>query len=727
MIGDNNDNRRIPVNAMKADSDLRGVAGGGGGGNAVYTNPALSESSISMNQPNSEFVGSNDFILVEESKSHSTKDAIKSIVPWMKRKADRAFTKKMLYRRLPILNWLPKYNTADAIGDLVAGITVGLTVIPQSLAYSNVAGLPTEYGLYGSFLGCFVYIIFGSCKDVPVGPTAIASLLTFQAVSGKGPAHAILLCFLTGILELLMGLLGLGFIIDFVSGPVSSGFTSAVALIIVTSQVKDILAIKVTGSTFAEQWVSIFTNIHNTSTWDTVLGISCIAVLLIMRIVATIKIGPAENTENEKCPDENKPNIFHKIVNKCLWIFGTSRNAILVVIGGCIGYSFYVNGSPPFKLIGDIPAGMPEFKVPQFGFTSGNTTVSFATMVSDLGSGIVVVALIALLENIAICKAFANGKTVDATQELIAIGLCNIANSFVQGYPGTGSLSRSAVNNASGVRTPFGNFYTGLLVIIAQELIAIGLCNIANSFVQGYPGTGSLSRSAVNNASGVRTPFGNFYTGLLVIIALLFFTPYFFYVPKAALAAVIIAAVVFMVEVKVVKPMWRTKKSDLIPGLGTFIACLVLPLEIGILIGIGVNLLFILYHAARPKITVERLTSRTGVEYLMLTPDRCLIFPSVDYVRNLVTKHSIRQAAPAVIDCSHIYGADYTAATVIETLTKDFASRDHPLIFYNLKPSVCAVFEGLSPKEFVVCYTEEDLDRLLKSKHVYKPKDMLPV
>ena len=675
MIGDNNDNRRIPVNAMKADSDLRGVAGGGGGGNAVYTNPALSESSISMNQPNSEFVGSNDFILVEESKSHSTKDAIKSIVPWMKRKADRAFTKKMLYRRLPILNWLPKYNTADAIGDLVAGITVGLTVIPQSLAYSNVAGLPTEYGLYGSFLGCFVYIIFGSCKDVPVGPTAIASLLTFQAVSGKGPAHAILLCFLTGILELLMGLLGLGFIIDFVSGPVSSGFTSAVALIIVTSQVKDILAIKVTGSTFAEQWVSIFTNIHNTSTWDTVLGISCIAVLLIMRIVATIKIGPAENTENEKCPDENKPNIFHKIVNKCLWIFGTSRNAILVVIGGCIGYSFYVNGSPPFKLIGDIPAGMPEFKVPQFGFTSGNTTVSFATMVSDLGSGIVVVALIALLENIAICKAFANGKTVDAT----------------------------------------------------QELIAIGLCNIANSFVQGYPGTGSLSRSAVNNASGVRTPFGNFYTGLLVIIALLFFTPYFFYVPKAALAAVIIAAVVFMVEVKVVKPMWRTKKSDLIPGLGTFIACLVLPLEIGILIGIGVNLLFILYHAARPKITVERLTSRTGVEYLMLTPDRCLIFPSVDYVRNLVTKHSIRQAAPAVIDCSHIYGADYTAATVIETLTKDFASRDHPLIFYNLKPSVCAVFEGLSPKEFVVCYTEEDLDRLLKSKHVYKPKDMLPV
>lgn len=96
-----------------------------------------------------------------------------------------------------------------------------------------------------------------------------------------------------------------------------------------------------------------------------------------------------------------------------------------------------------------------------------------------------------------------------------------------------------------------------------QELIAIGLSNIANSFVQGYPGTGSLSRSAVNNASGVRTPFGGFYTGVLVLIALLFFTPYFYYVPKSALAAVIVAAVVFMVEVKVVKPMWRTKSKDL--------------------------------------------------------------------------------------------------------------------------------------------------------------------
>lgn len=94
-----------------------------------------------------------------------------------------------------------------------------------------------------------------------------------------------------------------------------------------------------------------------------------------------------------------------------------------------------------------------------------------------------------------------------------------------------------------------------------QELIAIGMGNIANSFVNGYPGTGALSRGAVNNASGVRTPFGNVYTGILVILSLLFFTPYFFYIPKAALAGIIIAAVIFMVEVRVVKPMWRSKSE----------------------------------------------------------------------------------------------------------------------------------------------------------------------
>lgn len=158
-------------------------------------------------------------------------------------------------------------------------------------------------------------------------------------------------------------------------------------------------------------------------------------------------------------------------MNKTIWLIGTARNAIVVIAGGAFAAYWYESGHHDmFRLIGDIPQGLPSVQIPSFSIpavvneTSGaiiQEEQGFGEMVSSLGSGLIVVPLIALLENIAICKAFANGKSIDATQELIAIGVANIANSFVQGFPGTGSLSRGAVNNASGARTPMGSLYTG--------------------------------------------------------------------------------------------------------------------------------------------------------------------------------------------------------------------------------------------------------------------------
>ncbi|XP_055525140.1 sodium-independent sulfate anion transporter-like isoform X2 [Wyeomyia smithii] len=624
----------------------------------VYNIHGLASSQASLGVPAIHknvggYRGSNDFILSDDKKS--TMDQIREIGPWCRRKARNVFRKKILYKRVPVLNWLPRYNADDAVGDFVAGLTVGLTVIPQALAYSSIAGLPAAYGLYGSFIGCFVYIILGSCKDVPMGPTAIASLLTFQVCDGIWE-RAVLLCFLTGLIELLMGILGLGFLIDFVSGPVSSGFTSAAALIILSSQVKDLLGIVAKGNTFIQQWEAIIADIHHTRLGDSVMGFTCIVVLLLMRLLPRIRLGPEEVSEQ---------SLFQKIINKTLWLVGTARNAIIVIVCGSIGYAFYSNGQEPFKMIGDVPKGLPSFQVPPFSVPenveTGQQAESFSDMLSNLGSMLIVIPLIALLEDIAICKAFANGKSVDAT----------------------------------------------------QELIAIGTSNVANSFFQAYPGTGALSRGAVNNASGVRTPFGGLYTGILVILALLFFTPYFFYIPKAALAAIIIAAVVFMVEVRVVKPMWRSKKADLIPGIAAFIACLALPIEYGILVGIGLNILFILYHAARPKIHLDQMITPCGIKYLMLTPDRSLIFPSSDFVRNLINKHGLKNQTPVVIDCTHIYGADFTAAQVIDTLIKDFKSRNQMLLFLNLKPSVCGVFEG-ADLEYRVFYDIEQLDKAIQ-------------
>lgn len=190
-----------------------------------------------------------------------------------------------------------------------------------------------------------------------------------------------------------------------------------------------------------------------------------------------------------------------------------------------------------FQVIGFIPAGFPTVQPPPFGYIKNNETIYVGDMLSTLGSNLIVLPLIALLENIAICKAFCKLSTWP---------LSNNPQFFVTFI----GLTQTIVFLASGKP-----------VDATQEMIAMGVCNIGNSFVQGFPGSGSLSRSAVNEASGVRTPLGGLYTGLLVIVALLFFTPYFYFIPKATLAAVIIAAVVFMVEVRVIKPMWRTKSE----------------------------------------------------------------------------------------------------------------------------------------------------------------------
>lgn len=607
-------------------------------------------------------LGSDDFILVEEivsGRKISTIETMHEISPWLKRRLLSAMAMKNVKRRIPILRWIQCYSIEDGLGDVMAGVTVGLTVIPQSMAYAGLAGLPPQHGLYGSFFGAFIYAFFGSCKDVPMGPTAIVSLLTYSTLHGFGPAYGTLLCFLTGVIQLAMGICGLGIIIDFVSGPVSSGFTSAVAVLIIASQIKDLVGIRGTGSGLWEMAGSLYEDIGNISPGDTAIGVGCIVLLLVLRVVAEVRIGPADPEQHSKS---------EKYINKSLWFIGSIRNSIIVISCTVLSYVFINSEGAestklPYKIIGNIPAGLPDFNAPQFSVQNGNVTMGFFDMVSVMKSNVIVLPLIGLLENISICKTFANGKTVDAT----------------------------------------------------QEILAIGLCNIGNSFVHGFPGSGSFSRSAVNNASGVRTPLGGLYTSILVIASLLVLTPYFYYIPKTCLAAVIIAAVVFMVEVRVVKPIYRSKKSDLIPGLFTFFACLFLPLEIGVLLGIGLNLISILYHAARPKISIRECRTRAGYKYLLLTPDRCLVFPSADYVRNLVTKHSIKRNMSVVVDCSHVYGADFTAAKVIEMLTKDFSDRGQALFFYNLKPSVVEVFKGVKPRELVFYYHKKELDRLLQN------------
>ncbi|XP_054026666.1 sodium-independent sulfate anion transporter [Dryobates pubescens] len=444
--------------------------------------------------------------------------------------------------KLPILRWLPHYSLSWLQLDLMAGLTVGLTVVPQALAYAEVAGLPLQYGLYSSFMGCFVYCFLGTAKDVTLGPTAIMSLLV-SSYAFHEPVYAILLTLLSGCIQLAMGLLHLGFLLDFISCPVIKGFTSAASITISFNQVKNILGLQGIPRQFFLQVYETLRRIGETRAGDAVLGLACLAALAGLQAMKS-HLPRAASAEP----------LAARLSYLIVWTSATARNALVVLFAGLVAYSFQVMGSQPLTLTGSIPQGLPPFQLPHFSMAAPNGTIPFWSMVEDMGIGLAVVPLMGLLETVAIAKAFAsqNDYRIDPNQELLAMGFANILGSFVSSYPITGSFGRTAVNAQSGVCTPAG----GLI------------------------------------------------TGTLVLLSLAYLTSLFYYIPKAALAAVIISAVVPMFDTAIFRRLWRVKRLDLVPLCVTFLLCF-WEVQYGIVAGVLISGILLLYSIARPPIKVS--------------------------------------------------------------------------------------------------------------------------
>lgn len=215
--------------------------------------------------------------------SDEYKEDLPDIKDIIKRNVRKSCNRNLILNRLPPITWLPKYEKKFLYEDLVAGITVGLTAIPQGIAYAVVAGLEPQYGLYAGFMGCFVYFLFGSCKDITIGPTAIMALMVQRYVSAS-PDFAVLAAFLSGVVIFVCGLLNLGFLIQFISVPVTAGFTSAAAITIASGQVKSILGLPGKSNEFIEAWKTVFEHISETKLWDIVLGITTLIFLLVLRV-----------------------------------------------------------------------------------------------------------------------------------------------------------------------------------------------------------------------------------------------------------------------------------------------------------------------------------------------------------------------------------------------------------------------------------------------------------
>ncbi|KAL7303389.1 hypothetical protein TKK_0004574 [Trichogramma kaykai] len=540
--------------------------------------------------------------------------------------------KSLVRRRLPIVAWLPEYSWGKLLQDALAGMTVGLTAIPQGIAYAVVARLEPQYGLYSSFMGCFVYIIFGSVKDVTVGPTAIMGLLTQPYVGQYGADFAVLLCFLSGCIMALMGLFRVGFLVDFISMPVIAGFTNAAAIIIGSSQIGTLLGIQGRAESFVDAMRKLVERFDEIQLGDTLLGVFSMILLVGLKNLPGNRRGSAGK--------------------KLMWIMTLSRNAVVVVLGMLLAYLLSLYGLSPFKITGDIAAGLPSLTPPPFSTTHNNVTYGFVDMVRIYGTSMASVPLIAVLESIAIAKSFAKGKTVNANQEMLAVGLCNVFGSFVRSMPTTGSFTRTAVNNASGVRTPMGGLVTGILVLLACGLL-----------------TGT-----------------------------------FRFIPKATLAAVIIIAMYYMLEIKLFRLLWRTKKIDLIPLIVTLITCLAFGLDYGMLIGIASNLLSLLYYAARPEVIFEERTEN-GASILLVMPQQSLSFPAAEYLRERVMNwcDSMQNTKIVVIDGKNVRGIDTTVAKNLSLLSTDLEARKQRLVFWNWcenASSVMISFDSANKEHF---------------------------
>ncbi|KAI5088964.1 sodium-independent sulfate anion transporter, partial [Silurus meridionalis] len=390
-----------------------------------------------------------------------------------------------LRSRLPVLTWLPAYRLMWLKMDVLAGLTVGLTAIPQALAYAEVAGLPVQYGLYSSFIGGFVYCVFGTSRDITLGPTAIMSLLCLLYVRGD-PVYAVVLTLLCGIIQISMAILRLGFLLDFISFPVIKGFTCAAAVTIGFGQVKNILGVKDIPQQFFLQVYYTFQKLPEARVGDVILGLSCFCFLTMMMKMKSSLDSLEDNTF-----------LVVKMSQGLVWTLATIRNALVVIAATCVAYSAEVMGHSFFTLTGKTAEGLPPFSAPPLSeMTANGTTVSFSEIVKDMGGGLAVIPLMGVLESIAIAKAFGskNNYRIDANQELFAIECMNIQDALCW------VSYRTAVNSQTGVCTPAGGIVTSTVVLLSlaflmpmfsfipkASLAAVIICAVAPMIELGVP------------------------------------------------------------------------------------------------------------------------------------------------------------------------------------------------------------------------------------------------
>ncbi len=507
----------------------------------------------------------------------------------------------------PIIGWLKTYNRQDINGDLLAGVITAILLVPQGIAYAILAGLPPQLGLYASILPPIAYALLGTSRTLSVGPVSIAAIMIAGALAapeinalGNPLQSALILSAECGVMMLVMALLRLGGLVNFISHPVLAGFTSGAALLIIGSQLPQLVGLKAPSCGADLACYNAYLSGINTPT--SLISAAALGLLLFFGKPLT--------------------GLLKKIGVKLAIVTAISKcGPLLVVIAATLAVSRFNLTEQHVAVIGDIPAGLPKLSMDLVNPEKWRLLVPYSAFI----------ALIAYVESVAIAKVTANLR--------------------------------------------------GQKIIPNQELIALGVANIAAAISGGMPVAGGFSRTMVNFSAGARTQMAMLIAAGFLSLAVIFFSPWFAGIPKSALAVIILVAVFRLVRIKHIFHTWDYDRSDGIAELVTLLGVLILGIEEGIALGIVLTIASNLRKTSQPHIAIvgrvpetehfrniKRHSVETWHHLLLVRIDESITFANISFIEDYLDSELRRQpnTKHVILIFTSVSDIDTTALEALE-------------------------------------------------------------
>ncbi|HIQ42578.1 MAG TPA: sulfate permease [Pseudomonas oleovorans] len=478
---------------------------------------------------------------------------------------------------LPCLQWGRTYNRASASQDGLAAVIVTLMLIPQSLAYAMLAGLPPVTGLYASILPLLAYAVFGTSRTLAVGPVAVVSLMTAASLAPLFPAGspeyigaAMLLALLSGLLLAAMAMLRLGFVANFLSHPVVSGFISASGILIAVGQLKHLLGVSTSGENLLHLLPELLQALPQTH-WPT----------LIIGLLSLAWLGWARGYLKQTL---QRLGLSAQLAGNL-----AKAGPVLAIVVAIIAVSLLHLQQAGVKVVGSVPQGLPGLTLPTLNLELAVQLLPAALLIS----------LVGFVESVSV------GQTLAAKRR-----------------------QRIQPDN---------------------ELLGLGAANLSAAFSGGFPVTGGFARSVVNYDAGAQTPMAGVFTAIGIGVSVMLLTPLLHDLPQAVLAATIIVAVLSLVDLRSLRHTWRYSRQDGAAQAATLFGVLLIGVEAGILIGVGLSLLLFLWRTSQPHMAVvgqvpgsehfrnvERFAVVESPSVLSLRVDESLYFPNARYLEDRI-------------------------------------------------------------------------------------------